>query len=441
MRMPLVWELTNELKDFMTPTKLRAINAERAEGSLPEEVCQFYDRLHGDPNLHYEQIIHEVQTAKIRDRSRKNPYHTLALQLTRLVNLILYLKHKNNAAVIAHAARWYQGLKSIADIARPLWVFSLNHDICTELICDAHNIAWSNGVPDEPIEFLQTNRPGSVRLAFNRIPREAFNENHGFGSDGVNLLKLHGAIDLFIANEKQDILYVPRGDRIGILERIYELSGYLGRDGEKIVPLGELALADLEGEMQFLQPTLLTGHKFEAGFQQHAPPEFLDVFTRKIESFNEFVAIGYSFGDDHINRIVTAWLARGESRKVFVVDPGGRAPKCLAHASNQVTLLPQKAVDFLAEQGGYSLSSADRYLRTVYGELRDSKKYTEERVHQLIDPTARMKRLAQRLVALVRSGVLKEGISDTEIRKIAENVENELMHEAEQDFLAKIKAT
>ena len=62
--LPLVWELTTELKDWLTPEKLRSLNLGwRAQGGgypdvVIEDVAQWLTR----PDQHYESILGYLET-------------------------------------------------------------------------------------------------------------------------------------------------------------------------------------------------------------------------------------------------------------------------------------------------------------------------------------------------------------------------------------------
>lgn len=439
MQMPLVWDLTKELKDYLTPEKLTEVN--RA-GTFPSEVCNLYAELHGDPALHYEQIIRAIQDARNRSRDRQNPYLGLATHITWLVNQILYLRHKARGKLMARCAVWYKGLKAIAASARPLWVFSLNHDLCTEMICDAHAIPWTNGVADGRIEFAESNRPGARRIAFNRVKRtDFFAQGGAFRRDGVNLVKLHGALDLFIYDDRKEMLYLPPDDRLVALEMVYERAQYLDERGEPLRAFAEFTVSDLAGEMQFLQPTLLSGNKFSEELDQHAPREFLPFFARKLEDFETIVSIGYSFGDAHIDQIILKWLDGGPGRRVVVVDPRGGLPASLTPAQTQVSLVPQTAVDFLLEQGGSSLDYAERFIRRLSALLRDPRRRTlsVRALLEGIDVPARIEALLRKIWAMKNSGIIRDEMTDAEMHQVTEQLQAE--SEREYDFfLSQVEA-
>src|SRR4029453_1986392 len=64
VRLPLVWELTTELKNWLTPDKLHSLNLWwRAQGrGYPDVVIEDVARTFAIPVLHYESILGYLET-------------------------------------------------------------------------------------------------------------------------------------------------------------------------------------------------------------------------------------------------------------------------------------------------------------------------------------------------------------------------------------------
>lgn len=104
-------------------------------------------------------------------------------------------------------------------------------------------------------------------------------------SRSLRLLKLHGSVDWEFRGERFTAetaskldYYTPRQPGI-----IYGQRGKLRADGP------------------FLQ--------------------LLEAFRQELNESSTLVAVGYSFGDSHINAILEGWLSRNVKRTVFIVDP------------------------------------------------------------------------------------------------------------------------
>lgn len=102
--------------------------------------------------------------------------------------------------------------------------------------------------------------------------------------------------------------------------------------------------------IQFLRNSLLTGaHKFTCRNAQIIPPEFLSQFRANINYADHLICIGYGFGDNHINQVITEWLSFN-GRRLTIVDPFRKdTPSCIAHLSLRVTILNKRTTEYFIE--------------------------------------------------------------------------------------------
>jgi hypothetical protein len=102
--LPLVWELTTELKDWLTPDKLRSLNLGwRAQGGgYPDIVIEDVARTLTIPDLHYESILGYLETQYRRQLQFQREYHGLYAWLVEMVYHILYIRHIKNVSYIRH---------------------------------------------------------------------------------------------------------------------------------------------------------------------------------------------------------------------------------------------------------------------------------------------------------------------------------------------------
>jgi hypothetical protein len=61
--------------------------------------------------------------------------------------------------------------------------------------------------------------------------------------------------------------------------------------------------------------------KHDRSYQQILPYKVLDVLGRNIERLKSLVSIDYSFGDNHINKIVLSWLKTERNRRLEIISP------------------------------------------------------------------------------------------------------------------------
>src|SRR6266498_2001879 len=109
--MPLVWELTLELKGWLTPEHFRELNRgwRRQGGGHPVEVIDEVAAMLSREDLHYENILGYLEVQFRRSTPRRDNYHSLYTWLVEMVYFILHLRHVNNAEKIAHNIRYLEG--------------------------------------------------------------------------------------------------------------------------------------------------------------------------------------------------------------------------------------------------------------------------------------------------------------------------------------------
>ncbi len=314
--LPLVWELTNELKTWLTPEKLDWLNDEwkRQGGGRPAEVINLAKELISVESMHYENLIGalEVETNRERNTERYQELHGFRNWLLEMIYWILYERQVKNEIYIKSAVKDLYGITKLAEESKPLWIFSLNHDLNLEIVAAEHNIPIKSGFTTQ-VSLPTRDEFGNIGgdIAFEYLSREDIDNNNydffGHGEYGINLIKLHGALDIF-----------AQGDEVNYLKikpKTLSCEGYLSElrvanEELRYYPFvkctNEIAYADSDGVMQFLRRSLLSGaHKFTGKVSQIAPSEFLILFKAHINYADEIACIGYSFGDPHINEVIT----------------------------------------------------------------------------------------------------------------------------------------
>ena len=172
------------------------------------------------------------------------------------------------------------------------------------------------------------------------------------GVRGVNLLKIHGALDIFTFRDGKDLLKLlpVENDIDGPLEALRSANQELVyRPDEPIRATNEIAYADQTGELQFLRRSLLAGaFKFNSRRTQVLPTQLLQHFRSYINYVSKLVCIGYAFSDEHINRIMREWLEFDRGRRLEIVDPSVTVvPDPFLHIASQVTLQKYATTDYL----------------------------------------------------------------------------------------------
>jgi hypothetical protein len=369
--MPLVWELTKELLTWLTPDKLRSFQKSWASqgNEFSIEVIEDLAGLVIRRDMHYESILGylEAQSKRAFPAERQQEYHGVYSWLVEMVYHILYFRHVNNVVTIEARAGLLDGMARLATVNAPLWIFSLNHDVMVECLAARHGIELNCGMSDEEVTLPRRDERGEKigELRAQVLRKESLEKvalpflQHG--KTGINLMKLHGALDVFTFNNGEDLLKLLPVERTvsGVIETLRAVNNELfyperSAPNGRIKATNEIFYLDDEGEGQFLRRSLLAGaHKFDAHRDQVLPKLLLAAFHQQINAVARLICIGYGFGDIHVNQVLRDWLAFSGERRLEIVGPGVCAvPPFLQHLTTQVVLVDARASDYLDRATG-----------------------------------------------------------------------------------------
>ena len=363
--MPLVWDLTAELKEWLTPDKLRWLNESwRSQGGgCPDAIIDDFASALSRPDQHYESLLGYLETQFTRHSPTSEHYHYLYSWLVETVYYLLYFRHVKNVDSIQRRLLYYSGLSVLADQNKPLWVFSLNHDVVIECLASSLGIPLNAGFTNEQVSLPRRNQQGEVIgiLKAEVLPGDQLQNSampfFQLGTRGINLLKIHGALDVFTFRDGKDLLRIlPIGDGAnGSLSALRAANEDLQNGPElRVKALNEIVYADQADEIQFLRRSLLAGaFKFNPRHTQVLPPRLIEHFRSNINFLQSLVCIGYGFGDDHINVVIREWLEFSKDRRLVIVAPGvASVPATFLHVAPQVELHSVNATDYLDSCAG-----------------------------------------------------------------------------------------
>lgn len=286
---------------------------------------------------------------------------------------------------------------TLANEEEPLWIFSLNHDLCIEMLAGELGIPIRTGFHSEIMTLPMRNEQGGVigKLRLNSLDRNRLSfESMNFfkqGEKGINLLKLHGSLDTFLyLDETLYVKILPKTtDTRGWLETLKQVNNELtySLNGPKVKVTNEIAFADFDGEMQFLRRTLLAGeYKFDNRISSNTPPELLKVFEEALTSVDKLVIIGYGFEDKHINDIIIDWLRTRFGKRVLIVDPFRESlPECLREYAPLVTIERKSTTEWLDDISGNVLSEKEMVLKRVRSLGPEESKVLRDVLQKLFD--------------------------------------------------------
>ena len=380
--MPLVWELTNELKKWLTPEKLRELNRfwlnTGEEFGYPdttiEDLCQILQR----KDMHYESILGHLQVQSRRDIASLQSHHGLYSFLLGVIYALLQHRHLLNTDYIERNILYLAGIKTLARRNLPLWIFSLNYDLIIECAAAHFGIPLNSGFTEETIQLPRRNLQGAWMgdLKANILTEEVL-EKKGLpffnsGQMGINLLKIHGSLDVFAFQDGRHMLkIIPNGEGVqGVMSSLNIVNQELryvdpNWPGGVVTASNEIVFADKLGEMQFLRRSLLSGaHKFNRRYSQVIPNELLVHFEANLNYLTNLVCIGYGFGDRHINNIIRNWLEFHGERNMVIVDPKVKQiPNMFLHIATQIELVALDCTDYLDEIGNIKRTRLETLAR------------------------------------------------------------------------------
>jgi hypothetical protein len=165
-------------------------------------------------------------------------------------------------------------------------IATLNYDLTVETAAALSGVGLSTGIEEW--------HPGSeIELETTR--------SH------INLLKLHGSVDWARHASPED----PTYRRLHSFEVRRLPAGTVNRS--PVMVIGDREKLETDG------PTL----------------PLLSAFERMLRRTDRLVVVGYSFADEHINRLVRAWLNGEAHRTIVVLDPGWPMPQDFNRYSNE----------------------------------------------------------------------------------------------------------
>lgn len=296
--LPLVSHLTAEFKGFYTQEHFSKICRESADSEMPisEEVRDTVLSLLARDDMHYENVLGYLQTAHRRPTTPQHigrQYHNLYTSMVNIVYALLYHRQVKKPAYIERAMDPFEGLAGFVPNDRPLWVFSLNHDVMIEILAERLNIPLKDGFSAETrFDIPNPDENGVERKGLQADLISADDLEKGrldffWNGAGINLFKLHGALNTFACHDQKDLCRIvpTTGGIDGFTEALTIANEELGHwiNGHEVGVNGHIVYTDKTGEMQFLRRTLLAGaQKFTQRYDQTPPHKMLELFRSYI---------------------------------------------------------------------------------------------------------------------------------------------------------------
>ncbi|MBX9597019.1 MAG: hypothetical protein K2X04_00410 [Burkholderiales bacterium] len=351
--LPLIDELTVTLKKALNIGKLKEYKPD-----FYDEYIDIIQKMY-QSNMHYESMIgyFEVLSNHSHDNNIKEKADSARVYFIQAIHMLLLEQHVKNQLYCLHSINAFAGLKNLLNLDAPLWVFSLNHDLIMEMVFAKYAIPYKTGFWGS--KRLNINSYSSKNsILVEELTRKNIDANNfdflRNGETGVNLIKLHGGLDIFAVNDGKDYLKVVTQQNnpssgLNAVKKVLDVDMQIAAY-DKIHVTNEHCYLDDSNVIQFLRNSLLTGaHKFTDRNTQIIPPEFLSQFKLNINYAVHLICIGYGFGGNHINQVITEWLSLN-GRSLTIVDPFRKeVPSCIAHLSLRVTILNKRTTEYFID--------------------------------------------------------------------------------------------
>jgi hypothetical protein len=366
--MPLRAEVNAELLAWLNPDSLRRLNATwRPRGfGHPDEVIEDVAGRLAPETFDYEVLLGHLEAQYLEDarEGHASAYHGLYAWLAQLVSQMLYRRQVERRDSYREGLQYFEGLAHLARANRPLWIFSLNHDVLVECIAALFGIDVSCGFSERRVTLPCRNAAGQpiATLAAELLTdAEMANGQLGFfkaGWPGINLLKLHGALDVFTIGDGRDLVrLVPKeGTFDAIIDALQIANEGLLDAGllpsvvpETLAVTNRIPYLDSRNQPRVLGRTLLAS---AAQLTQPNPQlmqrRWLEYFRANLAGIDRLVSIGCSMTDDDVNEIVQEWLGASPAHFLEIVAPGSpQVPAFLQPLSAQIQLVPASATIYL----------------------------------------------------------------------------------------------
>ena len=349
--LPLVDELTLQFKKALYK------NRNASYYKVPKEIESIAFPLLQDCKLNYEDIIGKIEVEFNRCRSNNTLYqkwHGVLQQYLEAVYYLLLEQHFINKHYIAGRLTYFESLKNYCK-SSPLWIFSLNHDLLIEIIAKYLGIPIKSGFHDKT--YING-------YSFEKLSRENM-ENNKFSffqnESGINLIKLHGALDVFVQGVDKNYLKLVNNsnDTTGVIDDVNNLLRNDVMVKEGIRCTNEITYYDDSKVLQFLRITVMSGkHKYSSRISHTMDDWFFKIYKGHINYVKNLYCIGYSFQDLHVNTVLYDWLSFTNKRKMIIVNPYMKTiPNQFSHLSDQIDIINLGFLEFLNQGSPKKLMS------------------------------------------------------------------------------------
>ena len=332
----------------------------------PGEVIEDVARWLTEEEFDYEALLDHLE-ARYLDDAREGfaaAYHALYAWLAQIVYQMLYRRQVERRDSYREGLQYFEGIAALARQNRPLWIFSLNHDVLVECIAALFGIEINCGFSPRTVALPCRNATGRPSP---RSPPSCFTDAEMASGElpfcvpgwpGINLHKLHGALDVFVLGGSRDLIRVRPEEEtfdaiIDALQIANEgllapaLAATLAPDALAVT--NQIPYLDGDGRPRLLGRTLrASAARLTDPFPQLIKRRRLEYFRGSLAQVDRLVVLGYSMTDAEVNEIVREWLEAADHRRLEIVAPAiALLPPFLRPLAERVQLTPASATTWL----------------------------------------------------------------------------------------------
>jgi hypothetical protein len=341
--MPLAKGFTKDLFHYLSPDKIRYFmeiwkksnpygKGRSIDPSVMDEVLEMFMTHKSNEEANYEGFLKEIQMLHNKPGTTQSRRDTLHFAFGRFFDLIIqmfWMYQVNNYDWYVSNKEYYKSFSSFVSDNVETWIISLNHDLFIEFLSFELGIPLSFG-SEKKVEFPINNLNYQQKITFNFVERENLELSRmNFFKDkrGINLLKLHGGINEFSYDNDSKVLHLSINDCDTPLTYLSKTDTVLHRmnyliNGQEVKIGGEIAVSDLNGEMQFLRHSILTGgYKYSETFDPKPGEEKIQLMEEILSKVDELTIVGYGFGDIHVNQRLYNAMLLNKDLSIMIVDP------------------------------------------------------------------------------------------------------------------------
>ena len=348
--MPLASEFTKPVFDFLNTDRMKVFvdgmkNASPYGDDSPMDKKIFndfytiYQEFMEEHISDYEVLFHRIEALSLHDNEKNRARHFFLGKLEDIIN----------ESFLIHQMKSYTYYKINKDLyvnflnklcEEDAWVFTLNHDICLDMLCIDYNVPFTYGT-DAKIGFPISNEDMSSSIVFDVLDANVMNINdlNFNNSNTLKIMKLHGGLNEFNHGDektgrKRIVITADSckgsADYLKNVITVWHGMQYIV-NGKTVPVTGEICVSDFNGKLQFLQSSILSGsQKYHTSLKPLEREEKMPLFSSALEKVDKLYIIGYSFRDIHINMRIQKAMYLNDKLQVIVIDPFMKKQEILA---------------------------------------------------------------------------------------------------------------